>query len=106
MKIDNNISFTGIKLSHSDVFSTREIVKHLKRTGFSCFGKKTYNVVSYSDKRFVFEDIRYRNDFSMRNFGVVFLPEEAYIISSPSYEQLLLPVIKQYDKGAGINLLF
>ena len=106
MKIDNNINFTGIKLSHSDVFSTRVIVKHLNKTGFNCFGKKTYDIVSFSDKRFIFEDIRYRNDFSMRNFGVVFLPNEAYIVATPRIEQYMLPLIKQIDKGACINMSF
>lgn len=103
--INTNTNFSGIKLTHSDPFSTRVIARQLKNSGFFCFGKKTYDVVNFSDKRFVFDDIRLRNDFSMRNFGVIFLPKEAYIVAAPRIEQFMLPIIKKIDKGAKINLL-
>lgn len=107
MKIDSvtNTNFTGIKLSNSNPFVTKTIVKNLKKSGFNYFGNRTYDIVNCSDKFFVFEDIRFRNDFSMRNFGVVFLPDETYIVADHYIEQLMLPVVKKIDKNAGINLL-
>lgn len=107
-KINSNQNFQGIKLTHSNPFSTRVIVDKLKKAGYYCYGAKTYNIVSFSDKQFVFSDIRFRNDFLENEFGVVFFPNntETYIIAALATEQNMLNIINKIDKRAHINLLF
>jgi len=100
-KINSNQNFQGIRLTHSNPFSTRVIVRCIKSAGYYCCGAKT--VEHSSDKQFVFNTIRLHNDFFNKEFGVVFLPKEAYIVSSPANEQLILPIINKLDKGAHIN---
>ena len=100
-KINSNQNFQGIKLTHSNPFSTREVVRRIKSAGYYCCGAKT--VEHSSDKQFVFNTIRLYNDFLGNEFGVVFFSKEAYIVSSPVNEQLILPIINKLDKGARIN---
>lgn len=104
----NNVTFTGIKLNKIKYEDVRALVFHLKGKGFNSYGKQHCYVNNvFSDKRAFFQFVRDANDFVDRDFGTIFLPwsKEVYIIANPSCEQLMLPLIKQYDKGAHINLL-
>lgn len=104
----DNINYTGIKLSNSSFVHAREVAMHLKRTGFDVLGHRTFYVNNdFNDKRKLFSNIRYLNNFSDRECGVIFLPwsAETYVISTPSYEQFMLPVVKTIDKRASINWL-
>jgi len=103
----NNISFTGIRLKDTKFEHVRDLVFHLEKTGFNSYGKKQcYINNNYESKQKLFKKIRSENPFYDRDFGTVFLPwsREVYIVASPRYEQFMLSVIKQYDKGACINL--
>lgn len=105
----NNVSFTGIKLRDTKFEHVRDLVFHLERTGFNSYGKQRCLVNNtFEDKQRFFNNLRSENEFGDRDFGTVFLPwsREVYIVAAPTYEQLMLPLIKQYDKGAKINLMF
>ena len=64
-------------------------------------------LIEFSDKMKAARQIRQQSEFFDREFGAVFFPwsNEAYIMASPCYEQLMFPMIKQYDKDAVLNLL-
>ena len=79
-----------------------------KRTGFLNLGHKTiYCNNRMTDKMAAAAKIRAQSGFFDKEFGCIFFPwsKEAYIMASPEYEQFILPVIRQYDKNACINLL-
>lgn len=104
----NNLSFNGIKLSNPKFESVRNVAMHLKKTEFLNLGHKTIycnNVMT--DKMAAAAKIRAKSGFFDKEFGCVFFPwsKEAYIMASPAYEKFMLPIIKQYDKGACINFL-
>lgn len=104
----NRISFTGIKLNDTKFEHVRSLVFTLERAGFKSYGKQhCYVNNTFADKIALFHSIRNKNSFNDREFGTVFLPwsKEVYILANPSYEQLMLPVIKQYDQKATINLM-
>lgn|SRR5574344_564605 len=106
---NNSTNFRGIRLSSNDFDKVREVVMHLKRTGFDCIGKKEIFVSNtFNEKHSIFEKLREKTPFGDLQFGAVFLPwsKEAYLIAQPRYEQLMLPVIKHVDNGAKINFLF
>ena len=105
----DNVTFTGIRLGNTRFEHVRDLVFHLERTGFNSFGKKKCYVSNvFDEKRAFFQFVRDTNHFADRDFGTIFLPwsKEVYIIANPGYEQLMLPVVKEFDKGAKINLLF
>ena len=105
---NNNINFSGIKLSDSSFGHARDVAMHLKRTGFELLGHKTCYVNNdINSKRHLFMDIRRMTQFQDRECGVVLLPwsGETYIVASPAYEQFMLPVVRHIDKDARINLL-
>lgn len=109
MKINaiNNRTFHGIKLSSNNYENVRDMANLLNKTGFKNLGyKKIFCNNTISDKINKFKNIRDKANLFGKQFGAIFLPwsNEAYIISSPEYEQLMFPVIKQYDKGAILNL--
>lgn len=104
---NNNIPFNGIKLSSAKFENVREVAFDLKRAGFLNLGfKKVYCNNNFNEKLKQAKHIRERSGFFDREFGAVFFPwsGEAYIMADPNYEQLMLPVIKQYDEGAILNL--
>ena len=110
MKIqnNNNLSFNGIKISSAKFEDVREVAFDLKRAGFLSLGHKTiYCNNNISVKMKAARQIRQQSEFFDREFGAVFFPwsNEAYIMASPCYEQLMFPMIKQYDKDAVLNLL-
>jgi len=105
---NNNLSFGGIKISSAKFEDVREVAFDLKRAGFLNLGHKTiYCNNNISDKMKAASQIRKQSGFYDREFGAVFFPwsNEAYIMADPCYEQLMFPMIKQYDKDAVLNLL-
>ena len=109
MRIDtnNNSTFRGIKLSSNNYEKVKDMANQLNKTGFKSLGyKKIFCNNTIIDKINKFKNIRDKAKLFGKQFGAIFLPwsNEAYIISSPEYEQLMFPVIKQYDKGAILNL--
>ena len=107
ISFNNNINFTGIKLSNPSFEFARDVAMHLKRTGSDVLGHKTFYVNNEMEsKRKFFEKIRYKNVFAGNTCAFVMLPwsSETYIIASPNYEQFVLPVVRQLDKAAKINL--
>ena len=115
MKIDcrSNVlnksnSFLGIKLSSSSYRNAKEVASHLKRTGFSCLGcKNLYVSNDLNSKIKKFSNFRAAYTFGDREFGTIFLPwsHEVYIVARPDYEQFMLPVVKNIDNNAYINLM-
>lgn len=102
-----NQTFTGIKLSSNEFEKVRDMVFLLNRTGFDNIGHQS--VVcnnTLADKIKVTQEIRKYTGFLDREFGALFFPwsQEAYLIATPQYEQLMYSVVKQYDKGAKINI--
>ena len=105
---NNNIPFNGIKLSSAKFEDVKEVTFDLKRAGFLNLGfKKIYCNNNFNEKLKLAQYIRNRSGFFDREFGTIFFPwsDEAYILANPNYEQLMLPLIKQYDKGAILNIL-
>ena len=105
---NNNIPFNGIKISSAKFEDVQETVSDLKRAGFLNLGfKKVYCNNTFEDKIKHASYIRQKSGFFDREFGAVIFPwsNEAYIMADPCYEQLILPMIKQYDKDAVLNLL-
>lgn len=105
---NNNMSFNGIKLSSAKFEDVREVAFDLRRTGFLNLGfKRIYCNNSVDEKFKQAAKIRNESGFFDREFGAIIFPwsNEAYILASPSYEQLMLPLIKQYDKDAVLNLM-
>lgn len=105
---NNNLSFNGIKISSAKFEDVREVAFDLARAGFSNLGHKTiYCNNSFSDKMKVAQQIRKQSRFFDREFGAVIFPwsNEAYIMADPCYEQLMFPMIKQYNKDAVLNIL-
>ncbi len=105
---NNNIYFSGIKLSNPKFEDVRDIAMNLKCRGYNVFGHKTFYVNNnFESKIKIFKFIRSSNYFSVDDFGFVFLPwsKEAYVVGSPIGEQLLLPKIMKLDKKAHINLM-
>ena len=105
---NNNLSFSGIKISNANFEYVREVAFNLKRAGFLNLGHKTiYCNNNIGDKMKVAQQIRKQSGFYDREFGAVIFPwsNEAYIMANPSYEQLMFPLIKKYDKDAVLNLL-
>ncbi len=104
--VDQN--FNGIKLSNSSFEKVRDVVFHLNRTGFSNLGHKTMFIENtIAAKINKFKEFRANAFFNDREFGAIFLPwsKEAYLVANPDYEQFMLPVVKQLDSGASINLM-
>lgn len=104
----NNLSFKGIKLSNPQFESVRNLAIYLKKTGFLNLGHRTIycnNVMP--DKIKAASKLRAQSGFYNKEFGCVFFPwsKEAYIMASPEYEHLMLPIVQQYDKKACINFL-
>lgn len=110
MEISKNssTSFSGIKLSNTNIDSVREIVSVTQKTGFKLLGQKTiYCNNTISDKINAAKGLRKKATFSEKEFGIVNFPwsKETYLMASPECEQFMLPLVKQYDKGAVLNLL-
>ena len=104
----NKPSFDGIKLSSSSFTNAKEVALHLKKTGFYCLGcKKLYASNDLNSKIRKFSNFRAAYTFGDREFGTVFLPwsHEVYILARPDYEQFMLPVVKNIDSKAYINLM-
>lgn len=105
--IDKVTTFTGISLSNTKFEDVKSLVFHLERTGFYSYGKQErYINNDFKSKKAFFDEIRAINPFNDGEFGTIFLPwsGEVYIVANPRYEQFMLPIIKQYDTGAYINL--
>ena len=105
---NNNLSFSGIKISSAKFEDVREVAFDLARAGFSNLGHRTvYCNNNLSDKIKVAQQIRKQSGFAEKEFGAVIFPwsNEAYIMADPCYEQLMFPMIKQYDKDAVLNIL-
>lgn len=103
----NQINFSGIKLSSNDVKKVRYVVNQLEEQGYSCLGKRTFicnNTVN--DKVNLAKQIRSKANFFDNCFGAIFLPwsKEAYLMSNPIDEQLMYPLVREYDSGAVLNL--
>ena len=110
MNIQNNsqINFSGIKLSSSKFESVRDVAFYLKRSGFTNLGHKTVYCNNSPEAKFkAAADIRKRSGFFDKEFGAVFFPwsGEAYIMASPSYEQVMMRMLSQYDKHLVLNML-
>lgn len=102
-----SVSFQGIRLSNPKFEQVRDMALYLQRVGFYNLGHKTkYCNNTMNAKIQAVKSIRQQTNFQDREFGALFLPwsHEAYIIASPVYEQTLYRVIKQYDKGAQLNM--
>ena len=105
---NNNVSFQGIKLHTAKCKDVRDIVSYLNRNGFRGVGQKMiYCNNDLTSQINSVKNIRNRYRFKDREFGAVFFPwsKQAYILSSPEYEQLMLPMLKQYYKNISLNLL-
>ena len=110
MKInkDNQILFSGIKLSCNDIKSAKRVVRYMRLNGFNCVGKKTYYVNNtISNKIKASNYVRSNNMFYDNEFGVLVFPwsKEVYILSERNYEQKMLDWVREMDPEAGINLL-
>ncbi len=106
--ISSKQTFEGIKLSNNSFKHVGDVVMHLQRTGYDWIGRRTFCVNnSFVDKRNAFDFVRRHTLFSDKEFGALFFSwsKEAYIIANPEYEQLMLPVIRQLDEKANINIL-
>jgi len=104
----NPTSFSGIKLSKADFEHVRNVAFYLQRTGFTNLGHKTLFVSNeFQAKHKALQNMRTYTGFDNLEFGAVFLPwsHEAFIVALPEYEQFMLPVVKQIDKKAVINLM-
>ena len=108
-KINSDISFSGIRLSSSNIASTRRIVRYLRINGYECVGEKTYYLYknNFLGKYEKTNYIRNKCSFDDNEFGVVIFPwsNETYFISEPRNEQSLLEWVNEMDPEAKINLL-
>ena len=110
MEISKNssTSFSGIKLSNTNIDSVREIVSVAQKTGFKLLGQKTiYCNNTISDKINAAKGLRKKTTFGEKEFGIVNFPwsRETYLMASPECEQFMFPMLKQYDENAILNLL-
>lgn len=106
---NNNINFSGIRLSNPKFDNVRGIAMGLKLRGYNVVGHRTFYINNNFDSKLkLFKFIREKNDFSANDFGFVFLPwsKEAYIVGSKKGEQNIMSNILKLDRKAHINLLF
>ena len=110
MRIDNtqNINFSGILLSNSSFDKSKELVSFLRKACINVVGHKTYYVNNtFNSKYKTTQSVRAQYPFIKDECGIIFLPfsKEAWVISTPKYEQELYKLIKDFDKSTKINLL-
>ena len=104
---NNSIPFNGIKLHSAKSKDVLDVVLYLNRTGLKGIGEKiVYCNNNLTSQINSVKKIRSKYHFKDREYGAIFFPwsNQAYIIASPCYEQLMLPMLKQYYKNVSLNL--
>ena len=106
ISVDKNVNFKGIRLTNPSFEFSREVAIHLMASGADVLGHKTCYVSNdFEQKHEFFNLLRAKDLFEDDECGVVLLPwsGETYVLATPLYEQMILPVVREVDPGAYID---